>query len=107
MAESKHTLGPWEHREPNPHANSEHLVLGHLDQLVAVVLGYEAPEVVCANAQLISAAPTMRDALGCAPIPSKYHGARGFEADRFLADYEAWAIQKRAALAKAEGAPHG
>ena len=25
-----------------------------------------------------------------APILSKYHGKRGFETERFIADYEAW-----------------
>ena len=34
-----------------------------------------------------------------APNLSRYHGARGFELERFIVDYEAWAATKRAALA--------
>jgi hypothetical protein len=37
-------------------------------------------------------------ALTEAPIISKYHGVRGFEADRFIADYNTWSVTKRAAL---------
>lgn len=28
--------------------------------------------------------------LGNAPVLSKYHGQRGFELERFIADYSAW-----------------
>ena len=41
----------------------------------------------------------MRGALEKAPIPSKYHGQRGFEVERFLADYEVFVRDKLAALA--------
>lgn len=52
-----------------------------------------------ANALLMAAAPSMYDALDAAPILSAYHGADGFETERFVADYEAWMAQRRAALA--------
>lgn len=48
-------------------------------------------------------APSLYEALADAPILSKYHGQRGFEADRFIADYEAWKANARAALALARG----
>ena len=43
------------------------------------------------------------ETLNEAPVSSKYHGPRGFETNRFLADYEAWMENRRAAIAKAEG----
>lgn len=42
-------------------------------------------------------------ALDGAPIMSAYHGHHGFEADRFIVDYEAWRVKVRAALARARG----
>ncbi len=42
---------------------------------------------------------SLRDALLDAPILSKYHGQGGFEQERFIADYEAWA-SRRASLVK-------
>jgi hypothetical protein len=59
------------------------------------------------RALLISQAPATaraldecREALTEAPILSKYHGYMGFEVERFIADYEAWTVKRRAALAK-------
>lgn len=37
-------------------------------------------------------------ALEAAPIMSKYHGMRGFETERFIADYESWREIARTAL---------
>jgi hypothetical protein len=56
-----------------------------------------------ANAHLIAAAPTMADVLDAAPILSKYHTARGFETEQFIADYEAWSATRRQALSQALG----
>lgn len=56
-----------------------------------------------ANARLIAAAPDLAEALGDAPVLSKYHGLHGFEVERFIADYESWRTRARAALAKARG----
>lgn len=36
-----------------------------------------------------------------APAASAYHGMRGFDTERFLADYEAWRITVRAILGSA------
>lgn len=58
-----------------------------------------------ANARLIAAAPDLLGALGSAPVLSKYHGVTGFDLDDFVHDYEAWMNQRRAAIAKATGAP--
>lgn len=33
------------------------------------------------------------------PILSKYHGMRGFEVERFIADYDAWIARRHAVLA--------
>lgn len=41
-------------------------------------------------------------ALYDAPILSKYHGPNGFEVERFVTDYEAWSLKKRAAILAAE-----
>lgn len=58
-----------------------------------------------ANLSLIAAAPDLYTVLGAAPIVSQYHGVRGFETERFIADYQAWTEKRRAALAKAEATP--
>jgi len=60
-------------------------------------------EETVANARLIAAAPDLAEALGDAPVLSKYHGLHGFEVERFIADYESWRTRARAALAKARG----
>ena len=76
------------------------------DNVVAVVRGSDpdmADEEQDRRGRLIAAAPDMLAALGDAPIMSKYHGQHGFEANRFIADYEAWRVKARAAIAKAEG----
>lgn len=56
-----------------------------------------------ANARLTAAAPDLYEALQAAPVLSKYHGLRGFETVRFIADYEAWMVARRSVLAKARG----
>jgi AcrR family transcriptional regulator len=45
----------------------------------------------------------LRDVLDEAPILSKYHGMRGFEADRFITDYEAWRSLARVVMGRASG----
>lgn len=42
---------------------------------------------------------TALEALDDSPILSKYHGARGFDIERFVEDYEAWKLKARDALA--------
>lgn len=46
----------------------------------------------------------VRKALSGAPIISKYHGQRGFDVERFIADYSDWGRTAREALALLE--PH-
>lgn len=41
---------------------------------------------------------TALEALDDSPILSKYHGARGFDIERFVEDYEAWKLKARDAL---------
>lgn len=60
------------------------------------ILRNNAPALVAALRSLAD----MRGALEKAPIPSKYHGQRGFELERFLADYETFVRDKLAALAR-------
>jgi hypothetical protein len=45
-----------------------------------------------------SALAEAKEALSSAPIPSKYHGQRGFELERFLADYETFVRNKLRSL---------
>ena len=47
------------------------------------------------EAELRAEVERLRAVISDAPILSKYHGHHGFEAERFIADYEAW---KRRAL---------
>lgn len=63
MAEAQHTPGPWGCRPPHPHANADYLVMGHNDQLVAIVADYASPGEVRANAHILAAALQMREAL--------------------------------------------
>lgn len=39
-----------------------------------------------------------RHLLESAPILSQYHGQRGFEAERFIDDFQAWRLRVRQAL---------
>ncbi len=40
------------------------------------------------------------DVLNSAPIMSKYHGANGFDGERFIAEYEAWRTVARSIVTK-------
>lgn len=108
---SKHTPGPWTMRlsdNATPfilHGGNAYLYdIDDLDHLICVMPAKIMRDFNSfANAKLIAAAPEMLDALNDAPVPSKYHGARGFETNRFFADYEAWMEKRRDAIAKAEG----
>jgi hypothetical protein len=46
-----------------------------------------------ANGWRSQAATIREEAVADAPILSKYHGQRGFEVERFIADYEAWKLR--------------
>ena len=101
-----HTPGPWQFYELLDHA---HDGLGYIRTVPEDGLeiahhgdsGRSWSENV-ANGHLLAAAPDMLAALYAAPIMSKYHGHQGFEAERFIMDYEAWRVIARAAIAKAE-----
>lgn len=115
-AEPKHTPGPWYVHRSLSAWNERICIYTRPDEDDASVVGdspvavayngarhWDTKYPVDANAALIAAAPDMAGVLDEAPVPSKYHGANGFEVDRFLADYEAWMGRRRAALAKAGG----
>lgn len=70
---------------------------------IGEVYGDKSAEVAEASARLIAAAPRLYKTLEDAPNPSKYHGQRGFEAERFLQDYQGWLTESCAALAEAKG----
>ena len=57
-----------------------------------------------ANGRLIAAAPDLLDVAQAAPIPSQYHGVRGFDADGFLDAYAVWNGKRRVVIARATGA---
>lgn len=106
MSETKWTKGPWKVGLADEHEHQA--AFGPDGYMVAdcAIFGFGAApsEDECtANAHLVAAAPDMAVALSAAPIMSMYHTARGFEADRLIADYEAWRVNARAALAKARG----
>lgn len=112
---SKHTPGPWRVESGTT------LVWGRCDEDDVSTYGMGIPvaeakigsswrngpsvsaEEAEANARLIAAAPDLLAALAEAPIPSRYHGAFGFDVDGFLADYAVFSALKRAAIAKARG----
>jgi hypothetical protein len=94
---AQHTPGPW-HVDLYDAAGVD-----GVDGCRVAITGFGEDDTDQANARLIAAAPDMLAALEDAPTMSKYHGQRGFEADRFIADYEAWRVKARAAIAKAEG----
>lgn len=90
------TPGPWIARpDPGGH-DGEWLILARAgDDFRGVAFGLEERD-----ALLGAAAPCLHSVADSAPILSKYHGERGFELERFIADYEAWNATRRAALAK-------
>ncbi len=65
--------------------------------------GVRRGEGAMTDARLIAAAPDLAAVADEAPIISKYHGTHGFDVERFIGDYEAWNVKRRAALAKARG----
>ena len=104
---SKHTHGPW-HLDVLAHTltdtgdyDNRWIVRDNNRKRIADM--FEEGDEADANAHLIASAPELLDALNEAPVPSKYHGIRGFETNRFLADYEEWMEKRRGAIAKAEG----
>lgn len=108
MSDIKHTPGPW-HLVKSQRANGkdysslEWLICGAAGAPVITRRGIAKPTKLdgAANARLITASPDLYRVATTAPILSKYHGMRGFEVMRFIADYEAWNITRRAALAVA------
>lgn len=113
---AKHTPGPWRLVETDEgheihfgsritspgHFRAQHRPVEYEHSLFPDESQYAE---AAANARLIAAAPDLLRELEAAPIPSQYHGERGFEVERFLADYERWMASRRAAIAKAKGEP--
>lgn len=100
---TEHTRGPW-----RVHATDETVILDANGDVVATTFldgpDYEDNfERRAAHAKLIAAAPDLLALHNSAPVMSRYHGHLGFEAGRFIADYETWRVQCRTAIAKADG----
>lgn len=68
-----------------------------LDRMVASL-----PEPDDAVGSLIAAAPHLLEIAKSAPVISQYHGAKGFDVERFINDYAAWNEKRRAAVRDAE-----
>jgi hypothetical protein len=105
MTEPKWTPGPWDFEWVSAKASGGgHLyIIDSAGRKIAAIWG-KAEEKEFA-ARLIAAAPELAAVADEAPILSKYHGTHGFDVEGFIADYEAWNVTRRAALAKARGEP--
>lgn len=104
MSAGKHTPGPWTHCAPTSDtANTDHLVLGRNDHLVAGVIDDAPPDEVEANARLIAAAPDMLAALKATAGNIRSLGPAGALSHVPFAPYQEWLAVVDAAIAKAEG----
>jgi hypothetical protein len=83
-------------------AGEEAEALVYLDKLIgdsrSTITQGSLEKVAALIRKQASALAEAKEALSSAPIPSKYHGQRGFELERFLADYETFVRNKLRSL---------